>query len=186
MRVLVCGSRSYKDIDSICHVLNAAYLSWQVSRNEWRSHSGDMPASRYWDEFVLIEGGAPGAAEIAARWWAPQLERDDRVERLHIQVPADWSAPCDPAFCGKRPRHRRPREHGPGSYCPAAGARRNQKMLDEYHPDIVLAFTDQPPGDSKGTKDMCDRAIAAGVPVWVTWTDQHGIVYSGPYVIEQG
>lgn len=119
MRVLVCGSGSYKDIDSICHVLNAVYLSWQVSRNEWRSHSNSMPASRYWDE-------------IAARWWAPQLERGDRVERLHIQVPADWGASCDPAFCGKR--HRRPREHRPGSYCPAAGARRNQGMLDEYCP----------------------------------------------------
>lgn len=59
-------------------------------------------------------------------------------------------------------------------------------MLDEYHPDIVLAFTDQPSRDSKDTKDMCDRAIATGVLVWVTWTDQHGIVYSGPYVVEQG
>src|SRR5690606_34528318 len=132
LRVLVCGSKSYKDIDSICHMLNAAYLSWQASRNEWRSHSDDMPTSQYWDEFVLIEGGAPGADEIAARWWAPQLERDDQAKRLHIQVPADWGAPCDPTFCGKRPRHRRPREHGPGSYCPAAEARRNQKMLDEY------------------------------------------------------
>jgi hypothetical protein len=27
---------------------------------------------------------------------------------------------------------------------------------------------------------------ATGVPVWGIWTDQHGIVYSGPYVVEQG
>lgn len=46
-------------------------------------------------------------------------------------------------------------EHGP-----AAGPRRNQKMLEDGKPDIVIAF----PG-GKGTADMVRRARLAGVPV---------------------
>jgi hypothetical protein len=41
-----------------------------------------------------------------------------------------------------------------------AGPMRNQKMLDEGKPHIVIAF----PG-GKGTADMIRRAEAAGVPV---------------------
>lgn len=46
----------------------------------------------------------------------------------------------------------------------AAGPIRNQKMIDEEHPDLVIAFhldIDK----SKGTKDMVGRARAAGIPV---------------------
>lgn len=43
---------------------------------------------------------------------------------------------------------------------PAAGPIRNQRMLDEGKPDLVLAC---PGGD--GTADMISRATAAGVPV---------------------
>jgi hypothetical protein len=42
----------------------------------------------------------------------------------------------------------------------AAGPMRNQQMLDEGKPDLVIAF----PGGS-GTADMVRRAKAAGVPV---------------------
>lgn len=40
-----------------------------------------------------------------------------------------------------------------------AGFRRNQRMLDESKPDVVVAFRG---GD--GTEDMVKRAVAAGVP----------------------
>ncbi len=43
----------------------------------------------------------------------------------------------------------------------SAGPQRNQRMLDEGHPDGVVAF----PGGS-GTADMLRRAEAASVPVW--------------------
>jgi hypothetical protein len=43
----------------------------------------------------------------------------------------------------------------------AAGGERNQRMLDEGKPTLVLAF---PPGVS-GTYDMIERAEAAGIPV---------------------
>lgn len=55
--------------------------------------------------------------------------------------------------------------------CPArwergkkAGPIRNQAMLDEFHPDIVLAF---PIGESKGTRGMIKLAERAGIPVEV-------------------
>lgn len=44
----------------------------------------------------------------------------------------------------------------------AAGPIRNQRMLDEGKPDLVIAF----PG-GKGTKNMIDRSIKAGVQVVV-------------------
>lgn len=41
-----------------------------------------------------------------------------------------------------------------------AGPLRNQQMLDEFKPELVLAF----PG-GRGTEDMMARAVRAGVPV---------------------
>lgn len=48
-------------------------------------------------------------------------------------------------------------------YGKAAGPIRNQQMLDEGKPDLVLAFYD--PATSRGTKDMVQRARKAGVTV---------------------
>lgn len=45
----------------------------------------------------------------------------------------------------------------------AAGPIRNQQMLDEGKPDYVLAFHNDI-FNSKGTKDMLNRAKKAGVP----------------------
>lgn len=43
-----------------------------------------------------------------------------------------------------------------------AGPMRNQKMLDEFKPDLVMAF---PTKESRGTWDMVRRAERAGVEV---------------------
>lgn len=43
---------------------------------------------------------------------------------------------------------------------PAAGPRRNQRMLDSFRPDLVLAF----PG-GKGTADCCRKAEKMGIRV---------------------
>jgi len=80
---------------------------------------------------TVIQGGATGA-DMLAREWA---FRQSSV-RL-INEPADWQ------------------KHGK-----AAGTIRNQLMVDEYRPELVLAF----PG-GRGTADMVRRAKAAGVPV---------------------
>jgi hypothetical protein len=79
---------------------------------------------------VVIEGDARGADRIAGYW-----ARKNRVDNL--KFPADWNT------LGK-----------------AAGAIRNQQMLDEGKPTHVLAF----PG-GRGTADMVRRAKAAGVQV---------------------
>lgn len=78
----------------------------------------------------VIHGCARGADTLAGEW---AEARGIPVERF----PADWA------------------RHGRG-----AGPRRNQRMLDEARPDLVIAF----PGGA-GTADMCRRAREAGVPV---------------------
>lgn len=79
---------------------------------------------------TLIEGGATGADELAKAW------------AFYASVPvetyrANWKAD------GR-----------------AAGPIRNQRMIDEGKPDLVVAF----PG-GRGTADMIRRAKAAGIPV---------------------
>ena len=79
---------------------------------------------------VLIEGDARGADRIAGYW-----ARVRKIDNLKFR--ADWAT------------------HGK-----AAGAIRNQRMLDEGKPDMVLAF----PG-GRGTADMVRRARAAGIAI---------------------
>ncbi len=52
-----------------------------------------------------------------------------------------------------------------------AGRLRNQRMLDEHHPNLCLAFPDP---ESKGTWDMVRRAKAAGVETKVMRLDGSG------------
>lgn len=79
---------------------------------------------------VIIEGGARGADRIAGYW-----ARKNKVDLLIY--PAQWNL------------------HGKG-----AGPIRNQQMLDEGKPNVVIAFA-----GGKGTADMVKRAKAAGVEV---------------------
>lgn len=78
----------------------------------------------------LISGCAPGADTLALQWSV----KWDLPVRMY---PAKW------------------KEHGS-----AAGPIRNQQMLDEGKPDLVVAF----PG-GRGTADMVRRARSANVPV---------------------
>lgn len=80
---------------------------------------------------MIIEGGAEGADYLAARWSVV------REIPEHRRFTPDW------AIHGK-----------------AAGPVRNQRMLDEGKPDLVVAF----PG-GRGTDDMTRRAIKAGIGV---------------------
>lgn len=79
---------------------------------------------------VVVQGGARGVDEWA-RGWA------EDANRQCVTYPADWE-----------------------SFGRAAGPKRNQLMLDDSKPDIVLAF----PG-GKGTADMVRRAKAGGYVV---------------------
>lgn len=84
---------------------------------------------------VIIQGGAKGAdflAKAYAYCWG-------WGGLMCEEYPADW-----------------------GKHGKAAGSIRNQQMLDEGKPDLVVAF----PGGS-GTADMVRRARKAGVEVIV-------------------
>ena len=80
---------------------------------------------------MIIQGGATGADFIAKMW----AMNDPDCEE--ITVKANWEK------YGKR-----------------AGRERNQKMLDDHTPDLVMAF----PG-GRGTADMTKRASASGFTV---------------------
>lgn len=79
---------------------------------------------------VIIHGGARGADTLAGEW--------AQLCRVPVEVYlADW------------------KKHGR-----AAGPMRNQRMIEEGQPDLVMAF----PGGA-GTTDMVLRAKAAGIEV---------------------
>lgn len=80
---------------------------------------------------ALAHGGASGADNIAGTWG-----KDEGIPVYEFK--ANWK-----------------------KYGKAAGPKRNQRMLDEFKPDIVIAF----PG-GKGTADMIRRAEAEGVRVF--------------------
>lgn len=91
---------------------------------------------------VIIHGDAQGADTLAKNW---AIEN----EVPHIPFPADWKT------------------HGK-----AAGPIRNQKMLDEGKPNLVIAFA-----GGKGTQDMINRAIAHGLYVVHKKEDGSTITY---------
>lgn len=80
--------------------------------------------------FSIIQGGARGADRLADEWAAESMISSYTYK-------ADWD------------------KHGK-----AAGPIRNQRMLDEGKPDLVVAF----PG-GRGTADMINRAKKAGIEV---------------------
>jgi hypothetical protein len=114
MRLLVCGSRSWKDDLAIADAIS-----------QLDNTSGIQ---------LLIQGGARGADRMARSF----------ANSAGIPVkefPANWNR-----------------------YGKAAGFIRNQQMLDEGRPHLVLAFLRN---DSPGTLDMIRRAAKADIPVAV-------------------
>ena len=83
-----------------------------------------------WAEWTIISGCAKGADSLA-------IDFANTYNLDCLKFPADW------------------KKHGRG-----AGPIRNQQMLDEGKPDLVVAF----PGGT-GTADMVRRAKNAGVKV---------------------
>ena len=89
-------------------------------------------------QLVVLQGGASGADRIAREW---AWHNTARI----ITERARWDL-----------------------YGKGAGPRRNQVMIDKYHPDICLAFPSDPIGP--GTADTMARCKAAGIPVF-TYVD---------------
>ncbi len=106
---------------------------------------------------IVIEGGARGADTLAKRA-AESLFGEGSVE----EYPADWS-----------------------QFGRAAGPIRNQQMLDEGFPTVILAFHPNI-AESRGTRDMLKRALKTGLPVKlivdseVTWYNDEILEKLGP------
>ena len=108
---------------------------------------------------VLIHGNCPTGADHLA----------DRIWRSWQWVPEVYDADWD--SCGRgcpRKPHRVKRwpedRHHPGTlddWCPKAGPRRNQRMIDSGL-DVLLAF---PLGERSGTQNCIRLAERAGIPV---------------------
>ena len=92
----------------------------------------DEYGNRLPSNITVISGGARGIDSCAADWCAVNWVELDEYR-------ADWD-----------------------TLGYAAGSIRNQRMLDEGKPDLVLAF---PGPKSRGTWDMVRRARDANVPV---------------------
>jgi hypothetical protein len=105
---------------------------WRVLDKLWIIHP----------DIFIIHGDATGADRLADSWAVVRLGMD-RVKRF----PAKWAVTDD------TPKWRVRWDKGGNPYDMLAGADRNQQMLDEGLPDMVLAF----PGGS-GTRDMLRRA----------------------------
>ncbi len=103
------------------------------------------------EPLTIIQGMAKGADSIANQWaetWYKTQIREGQprpgmADVTNDPYPADWET-----------HHR------------AAGPIRNQKMLVEGKPDVVYAFHSDI-GHSRGTRDMVNRAVKAGVPTYV-------------------
>ncbi len=115
-----------------------------------------------YDSIELMQGCAEGADTIGDQW----ARRNGILVR---ERPADWDGPCGTnCKSGHRRRNRRGSE-----FCPLAGHRRNQQMVDEK-PVLFVAATmrctapkcaGKAPHDSHGATDCMRRAAAAGIPV---------------------
>jgi homoserine dehydrogenase len=55
-----------------------------------------------------------------------------------------------------------------------AGPIRNSEMLEEADPKVVFAFVDDDISTSKGTKDMCRKALKKGLPVYLIYRLREG------------
>ncbi len=95
------------------------------------------------DNWLIIQGGAKGA-DFLAKVWAKWKNENVYYNRISCkEYPADW------------------KKHGV-----KAGPIRNQQMLDEGKPDIVVAF----PG-GRGTKNMIKLAVEQGFTTVVLGDD---------------
>lgn len=133
LRVLVCGGRTFGVVTEFDDFGDPTPAD---DARAWREHMELVFALEQIKAdkgiSVVIHGYAQGADSLARIW-----VEGTNGEVLHAPFRADW------------------RTHGK-----AAGPIRNQRMIDEGKPDLVVAF----PG-GKGTADMVRRAAAAGLPV---------------------
>lgn len=143
MRLLVYGSRDWTDREAIHRDLDAVFAELT-----------DIDDT---EPLIVVNGFAPGADRMADEW-ASAHERAGPW-----RFPARWqvcehshpSVPCPPGF-----DHRKRNRHG-DDYCPLAGFRRNQEMIDRAEPQQAYGYT----LGTRGAADMTGRVLRARVPL---------------------
>lgn len=133
MRVLICGGRMFGRVPPDCPPEDYAREKARATRqqSQLRAALDRLHAERRFS--LVIHGAAMGADRLAGRWaeWKGLPVQSYPITSL------DW----------QRWGH-------------AAGPIRNERMLVEGRPALVVAFA-----GSAGTQDMVRRALAAGVEV---------------------
>lgn len=129
MRVLVTGSRQFLDQGTLYAELDRLLV---------------LAAAEGQAEFIVVQGGAPGADTLAGQWVHDR--RSESLLRPESEVhPAEWN---------RYGRH-------------LAGGIRNAKMVG-LGADLVLAFF-QPGAENKGTTNCATQAKLAGLTVKEIW-----------------
>lgn len=147
MRILVTGSRDWADDQALAYHLGQA--AWDAVGH---------------GRLTIIHGACPRGADAMADRWA-------RHHGFPVEThPADWDHCADTC----PPAHRVTKRPGdvdhPGEqpdYCPTAGPRRNQHMVD-LGADVVVAFLVKGARNA-GTRDCMRRATAAGLEPREVW-----------------
>jgi predicted Rossmann-fold nucleotide-binding protein len=137
MKILVCGGREFGDMggryqdDPVRLERKKEYEFVMRTLDRIVQERTGTPNDKEWlPVCTIIQGGARGADAAAADWAVVNWTGFQQYD-------ADW------------------KKHGK-----SAGSIRNQKMLFESQPDLVVAF----PG-GRGTADMVAKAKRAGVEV---------------------
>ena len=155
-RVLVTGSRSWAHPDVVETALDLLYAAAQVKSRR----------------MIVRQGGCPSGPDRTAGQWArariAEFAEDAPIQQV---VDDEWAADWDNCVTGCPRGHRKPKRGGmglhPGSrsdYCPTAGHRRNQDMVDGGA-DVCLAFI---ANASAGATHCAEAAEAAGI-VTIRW-----------------
>lgn len=134
MRVLVCGGRDFGDIKRKIINVEQAKAEYNFVRKTLEEilcpPCSDDNPFGLPTDLTIISGGARGVDSIAINFAVVNLTG-------LAEYKPDWD-----------------------KYKKAAGPIRNQQMIDEGKPDLVIAF----PG-GRGTADMVSRARKAGIEV---------------------
>jgi hypothetical protein len=147
MRLLITGSRDWDHHPSVDEVL--AYYTRQAHYLGGRLKVAHGKATR-------------GGDDLAAAWVKLRNRNGWPVDQEPHS--AHWSAPCPPEC---PPGHRQ-RKDG-REWCPRAGHRRNQEMVDRG----ALACVGFWRNGSSGTRDCLERAEKAGIRcLKITWQER--------------
>lgn len=133
--VLVCGGRGFGNVPSWCDRFSLEHNRLSRQAEQERQLLVETLNALNPKPTLIIHGAASGADSHAAKW-----AKSTGIPDLPFK--ANWYP------------------NGFGKLDKSAGPRRNQQMINEGKPDLVVAFT-----GGNGTADMLAKARAAGVDV---------------------